>query len=100
MPPRHFKEKREDFETWIRGEVERECVNHALPTPTRVSGIGGLPVRGGRTVRWFEFRRNRKDDPVRSGYGLRIEFDRDVRLPVTLGYGCHFGLGQFQAVEA
>jgi len=97
VPSRHFKPKRNDFETWIRGEVVRECANHGLPAPVKVDGIGELSVTGGRSVRWFEFRRNRKDDPVRSGYGLRIEFDREIKSPLALGYGCHFGLGQFRA---
>lgn len=99
VPSRHPKYKRDDFETWIRSEVTRECANHGLPAPIKVNGVGELAVSGGRSVRWFEFRRNRKDDPVRSGYGLRIEFDREIKLPLALGYGCHFGLGQFAAVE-
>ena len=96
VPPRHPKYKRDDFETWIRTEVTRECANRGLPAPVKVGGVGELAVSGGRSVRWFEFRRNRKDDPVRSGYGLRLEFDREIKLPLALGYGCHFGLGQFR----
>jgi CRISPR-associated protein Csb2 len=96
VPPRHAKFKRDDFETWIRTEVARECANHGLPTPVKVSGVRELALSGGRSVRWFEFRRNRKDDPVRSGYGLRIEFNQEIKLPLALGYGCHFGLGQFR----
>jgi CRISPR-associated protein Csb2 len=99
VPPRHFKPSREDFETWLRGEVTRECANHGLPSPVRVDGVGELLVSGGRSVRWFEFRRSRKDDPVRSGFGLRIEFEQNVSPPLVLGYGCHFGLGQFNAVS-
>jgi hypothetical protein len=47
----------------------------------------------------MEFRRNRKDDRVRSGYGVRIEFSERVPEALALGYGCHFGLGQFRAAE-
>jgi CRISPR-associated protein Csb2 len=96
VPSRHFKPKKDDFETWILTEVTRECASRGLPAPLKVGGVGVLAVSGGRCVRWFEFRRNRKDDPVRSGYGLRIEFDREIKLPLALGYGCHFGLGQFR----
>ena len=45
----------------------------------------------------IEYRRNRKDDPVRPGYALRLIFDRDVPAPFAIGYGSHFGLGQFRA---
>jgi hypothetical protein len=44
----------------------------------------------------MEFRRNRKEDRVQSGYGLRMEFNELVPETLALGYGCHFGLGQFR----
>jgi hypothetical protein len=44
---------------------------------------------------WIEFRRNRKDDAPQPGYGFQIEFAEPVAAPFSLGYGCHFGLGQF-----
>jgi CRISPR-associated protein Csb2 len=99
VPSRHLKEKREDFEEWLHKEVARECANHNLPVLVKMGGVRELTVSGGRPVRWFEFRRNRKDDRVRSGYGLRIEFDQPPQRPFALGYGCHFGLGQFRAAE-
>ena len=46
---------------------------------------------------WVEFRRNRKDDTPRPGYGFCLEFDEPVPVPFSLGYGCHYGLGQFAA---
>ena len=99
VPVRHMKARREDFPDWLRGEVARECRNHGLPEPVAVTGMPELEVAGGRTVRWSEFRRNRKEDPVRSGYGLVLEFAVPVTTPFSLGYGCHFGLGQFQPME-
>jgi CRISPR-associated protein Csb2 len=32
----------------------------------------------------------------RQGLGFRITFAQDVEGPVVLGYGAHFGLGQFR----
>jgi CRISPR-associated protein Csb2 len=46
-----------------------------------------------------EYRRNRKDEPVRPAYSLRLTFEAEVRTPFAIGYGAHFGLGQFEAVE-
>lgn len=99
VPVRHMKERRDDFPDWLRGEVARECRNHGLPEPVSVTGMAALEVAGGRTIRWSEFRRNRKEDPVRSGYGLILKFAVPVTTPFSLGYGCHFGLGQFQPME-
>jgi len=43
-----------------------------------------------------EYRRNRKDDPVRPGYSLRLTFAGKVPTTFAIGYGAHFGLGQFR----
>ena len=99
VPTRHYKPKL-DFREWLQGEVTRECANHGLPPPVRVTGLKELLIRGSRSIRWLEFRRNRKDAPVHSGFGLQVEFGRPVEAPLSLGYGCHFGLGQFRAISA
>jgi len=98
IPTRHWRPARGPFEEWLSKEVARECRNHGLPEPVKVEPAAELSIRGSRSIRWMEFRRNRKEDRVRSGYGLRIEFDEPVPETLALGYGCHFGLGQFRAV--
>lgn len=99
VPPRHFKPKREEFDEWLQKEVARECANHGLPAPVAILLIPELTLQVGRSIRWAEFTRNRKQDAVRSGLGLRIRFGEPVQGPVVLGYGCHFGLGQFKPIE-
>lgn len=87
---RHWK-RRQDLENFLVEEVRRECHNHNIPSPVQVqrcSRIQGL-------FDAVEFRRNRKDDPPRAGYAFRLVFEEPVTTPFTLGYGCHFGLGQF-----
>jgi len=48
---------------------------------------------------WRRFRADRRDKgraPMASGgIGLRLTFAEELRGPLTLGYGSHFGLGQF-----
>lgn len=104
VPPRHYRKGRGDFAEWLAGEVRREAINHGLPPPVRVAllrGAGGqvsgvrCQVSGPRGRHWLEFRRNRKDDAPQIGYGFEIEFAEPVSGPVALGYGAHFGLGQF-----
>jgi len=58
----------------------------------------GTPL-GGHFTTWLTFRRTRQHGNGRRGdsrgYGFRLNFARPVRGPIVLGYGCHFGLGQF-----
>jgi CRISPR-associated protein Csb2 len=99
IPPRHWRPARGPFQQWLAREVSRECRNHGLAAPSRVEPVAELLIRGSRSIRWMEFRRNRKDDRVRSGCGLRLEFGEPVPDALALGYGCHFGLGQFRPVS-
>ncbi|MBI1313652.1 type I-U CRISPR-associated protein Cas5/Cas6 [bacterium] len=47
----------------------------------------------------FEFRRARRKDGGREAWRpaamFRLKLSRPISGPLTLGYGCHFGLGQF-----
>lgn len=94
VPPRHYRKGRGDFAQWLADEVRREAAHHELPLIVRVTLLPCLSVAG-RELRWIEFRRNRKDDAARLGYGFELEFTEPPAEPVTLGYGCHFGLGLF-----
>lgn len=96
---RHRKPNRGSFEEWLHAEVARECMNHGLESPAAISIVPNLTLQVGRSIRWAEFRRNRKEDPVRAGLGLLLRFSQKVQGPIALGYGCHFGLGQFRPVE-
>lgn len=55
--------------------------------------INGLPLR--------EFRRTRRntDDPARRFARLTLRFATEICGPLALGYGAHFGLGQFAQAD-
>jgi CRISPR-associated protein Csb2 len=92
---RHWRKGRGSVQEFLMEEVRRECRNHGIAEPVKIE-----PVAHPRGVfEWVEFRRNRKDDAAKPGYGFRLEFATAVREPFSLGYGCHFGLGQFAAVK-
>ncbi|MEX1027463.1 MAG: type I-U CRISPR-associated protein Csb2 [Candidatus Paceibacterota bacterium] len=59
---------------------------------------------GGTSTSWLKFRRERKHGHGRQsttqGYGFKLIFAEAVQGPIALGYGCHFGLGQFVAGDA
>lgn len=95
VPPRHYRKGRGPFQEWLAEEVRREAVNHGLPEPTEVRLLDKLSIRGGRHIRWLEFRRNRKGDQPGMGYGFELVFAEPVSAPIALGYGAHLGLGQF-----
>jgi CRISPR-associated protein Csb2 len=95
VPPRHWRKGRDHAE-FIAAEVRRECRNHHVAfEPSSIELLDRMPG----LFDTFEYRRNRKDDPVRPGYALRLVFPGPIAAPFAIGYGAHFGLGQFRAPE-
>jgi len=100
VPPRHEKtrgQKRETPVEQLRGELHRR----GFPEPVVVRPILRCELQG-RSIRWIEFRRERRFGTGRGGqglgYGFAIEFAEPVVGPLCLGYACHFGLGLFLPV--
>jgi CRISPR-associated protein Csb2 len=85
---RHWRKGRGSFADFVKAEISRECENHGLPKP--------LDVTEFEMPNLLRFRRSREGEPSRPGYALEIEFAEPVQTPFSLGYGCHFGLGQFE----
>ncbi len=95
VPPRH-RHKKQSVEAFLEAELRRELLNHGLGVElVDVHTSGPMPGRFAAV----EYRRNREGDPVRPGYAVRLRFDREVAVPFSLGYGAHFGLGQFGRVR-
>jgi CRISPR-associated protein Csb2 len=92
VPPRHWRKGR-DFGTFLKDEVLRECRNHRIAEPEVVEQTDRM---WGGIFHEVEYRRNRKKDPVRPGYALQLTFSAPVPAPFAIGYGAHFGLGQFR----
>lgn len=94
VPTRHPKRVRGSDVDDIASQIRRGCSQLGLPEPERVEYLDG---------EWHKFRRRRRDGNGRRGpdraYGLRLLFSKPVRGPIALGFGAHFGLGLFSAVE-
>lgn len=86
------------------GQVVRELRVRGLPEP-----LAMIPIPGARLVdpragdsgvtRWVEFvmtRHGRAHPP--GAFGFELVFREAVRGPILLGYGSHYGLGQFEAL--
>ena len=93
VTPRHSRKGR--GWAWMEGEVRRECSNHQMQEPVEIKSL----AEATGPFEWIEYRRNRKGDPPRPGYGFRLRFAEPVATPFSIGYGAHFGLGQFAAEE-
>lgn len=94
VPTRHPKTVRGSDVDDVRSQVRRGCVQLGLPEPVSVEPLDG---------EWHRFHRRRRDGGGRRGpdraYGVRLIFAETVRGPIVLGYGAHFGLGLFTAIE-
>ncbi len=95
VTPRFYRRGRGDFAAWLVNELRRELAYLELPPPIRLEFLPHLAVGDRRPLRWQEFRRSRKGDLERLGYGFALEFDKEVSGPIAVGYGAHFGLGLF-----
>jgi CRISPR-associated protein Csb2 len=96
IPTRHTKFVRGIEVDTIEDQLIRACVQLVGARPIQVSPIGNR-------AEWARFRRRRfvgagSRGPDRA-FGARLVFQRPVRGPIALGYGAHFGLGLFCAVE-
>lgn len=89
---RHWRKGR-DMGRFLEDEIRRECRNHFMPEPVRVLLEEDQRIGLYHCV---EYRRSRKEEPSRPGYRFRLEFETPVGTPFSLGYGSHFGLGQFR----
>jgi len=73
-----------------------------LPEPRSITPVPSITI-GGRDIRWLQFARERKcgagKNAGNTGYGFTIKFPSPVKGPVSVGYGCHFGLGLFMPVR-
>lgn len=79
-----------------RAQLIRELRSRGFPEPSSIKRIDGYQPEGRPLVRWLEFHSRRYNGT--QGYGLagfEIEFAEEVRGPIAVGFGCHFGLGLF-----
>ncbi|GMV39927.1 MAG: hypothetical protein AMXMBFR64_16430 [Myxococcales bacterium] len=95
MPPRFLKARGSNT---LEGQVAAELASRGLPpAAVRVLPWDETDVRLRHAVR---VRRAPAPPPPQDlGVALELEFASPVSGPITLGYGAHFGLGRFAAVD-
>lgn len=79
----------------------RQQLDPSLPDIARLERVPACHLRG-RRIGWHKFRYRHKGRKTRIPglvYGFRLHFEQPVTGPLSLGYGCHFGLGLFGAED-
>ncbi len=80
----------------LTGQLQEEIAERGWPIPIKLES---QPFSNAADQNRFELgRRNNKNQPPKyHGWHVRLEFDRPQKgRPLMLGYGSHFGLGQFR----
>ncbi len=95
VAPRHHKRRGKNS---LEGQVNAELASRGLPSAV-VEVLSWdedtLDLRHSVRVR----KHGGPPPPSDFGFSLRLTFERPVSGPIVLGYGSHFGLGLFSAVE-
>lgn len=97
VPPRFLKKRGKNT---IEGQLIAELGGRGLPEPSDIQVIDSRA--DARLLRMRHFVRSRRFGPVAPldcGFAFSLRFDRPVNGPLCLGYGCHFGMGMFRAVD-
>ena len=83
-------------------QLRKECAKRGLPELADIKLIPYL-LKGERRffpTAFHKFRSKKGlSQPDRRGGFWRLTFKKPVQGPVALGFGCHFGLGLFEAVR-
>jgi CRISPR-associated protein Csb2 len=107
LRPWHAKVSPPEIET--ARMVEKECQQRGLaldkvefdPDQTGLGRSVAIAGRRRNVLHFHRFRSRRGlTQPDRSGAALRLTFTKPIKGPLALGFGCHFGLGLFRAIDA
>lgn len=85
----------------IEAQIRRECAMRGMIEPVELTQLPSIEVnnRPRKPLHFRRFREKRNlEQPDRQGSFWRIRFAQPVSGPLSLGFGCHFGLGLFQPV--
>lgn len=100
--PKKSMSRQEQYESEIIRLIKsRELNQNFNADEITVKVLDDISV-GGRSLRAIQFHRfrsrGREKHPDTAGALLEITFPKEVRGPIALGYGSHFGLGLFRSV--
>lgn len=85
----------------VEDQIRREIAARGLPEP-ELEAVPTVKIHGRerRPVHFHRFRRRAGlTQPDTRGSFWRVTFAEPVAGPIALGFGCHFGLGMFAALD-
>ncbi|MBL8857028.1 MAG: type I-U CRISPR-associated protein Cas5/Cas6 [Planctomycetes bacterium] len=98
---RHTKHRKGRWIDTPEEQLRRALELLGLPPP-EVGRLGETRVAGA-ALPWYRFRRRRLTGGGSvgdgQGHGFELTFPQPVFGPIAAGYGAHFGLGRFEAIE-
>lgn len=83
----------------VKAQIRRECAMRGIPEPVELTQLPSIEVnhQPRKPIHFHRFREKRGlEQPDCQGSFWRICFAQPVPGPVSLGFGCHFGLGLFR----
>ena len=86
----------------VEDQIRRECRERGLPEP-QIEPIEYIMVKGRqrRPIHFHRFRNKRGlTQPDTQGSFWKLTFNEPIAGLLALGFGCHFGLGMFQATDS
>lgn len=96
VPPRHLKRRGNNT---LEGQIRSELACRGLESATQIQLLPWdettRALRHAVRVRPFPA----KAPPVDAGFAVRLVLAGPIRGPLALGYGSHFGLGLFRALD-
>jgi CRISPR-associated protein Csb2 len=90
LPVRHPKRRRGEVVHAPADQVAEELERRGLPAPVRIQPAPG-PWASFRIIRAAK----QGSAPALGAHGFLLEFEREVRGPISLGRNSHFGMGLF-----
>jgi CRISPR-associated protein Csb2 len=84
----------------IEDQIKKECRMRGLPEPVTLERLNAITINGReRTpIHFHRFRSKRGlTQPDTQGSFWKLTFSKPISGPLALGFGCHYGLGMFNA---
>lgn len=92
--------KRSAIRRELTNQLIAEAANHAIPEPSEISVLTDdhIHVREKR-IRTYSFMRTKlkgpEDNPGDMPHNILMQYETEIRGPISLGYASHYGMGLF-----
>jgi CRISPR-associated protein Csb2 len=86
----------------LEGQIQAELLSRGLPPAIKIEILHHDTLRLRPYIRVRKFGINPPQPPSDMGFAIQLQFDQPIpqeKLPLTLGYASHFGLGLFEAID-